>query len=298
MNQTPSHRLVLPVFFAALIAYFPASAATISSLGIIDNSSANEATTTGSNRLLEWQNASNFSPVTVSDDVVSFSHQMQFYNGYHIPIGGSGFALTHKRNLLYDLTFTIDDPTNRGYTLNIDSLLRGYSAAQWLDGTNTNAVTVTGVSISGRLDTNTADASDTLDTQVSGLTLGTSGVTANQSSPSAMLFQEMVDSHTAGYFEGTLSFALRFTTTVTPTTNVFLQNNQAGQGSIRYGFNNTLTGLDPTGQAQPGDPVTDNNQLGHFITVSAEFNPEAVPEPSSISFLFASLAALSLHRRR
>ena len=273
-------------------------AATISSLGIVNNSSANEATTTGSNRLLEWQTSSTFSPVTSSGDQVSFSHQMQFYNGYHIPIGSSGFALTHNRDVIYDLTFTIEDPTNRGYSLSVDSLLRGYSTAEWLDGTSFNAVTVTGVSVSGRLDTDTTDTNDTLDTQISGLTIATSGVTANQTNTTANLFQEIVDVHSAGNFVGTRSFALRFTTTPTPTTNVFLQNNQSGQGSIRYGFNNTLSGLDPTGQSQPGDSYTDNNDLGHFITVSAEFNPEAVPEPSSILLLLGSVSLLMFNRQR
>jgi hypothetical protein len=287
------------IVFATLMAGVAGQAATISSLAILDGSSANEAITTGSNRLLEWQTSSNLSPVTISGDVVSFSHQMQFYNGYHIPIGSSGFALTHKRNIIYDLTFTIQDPTNRGYSVSVDSLLRGYSTGQWLDGTSSNALIATGVTLSGRIDTDTNDATNTLTNQLTRLTMNSaSGVTANQTNTFVNNFAEDSDSYNAGDFVGTRSFALRFTTLPTPTTNVFLQNNQSGQGSIRYGFNNTLAGLDPTGQFQSGDVITDNDELGHFISVTAEFNPEAVPEPGSSMLLLVSLAPLLCRRRR
>ncbi|MGB2427940.1 MAG: PEP-CTERM sorting domain-containing protein [Akkermansiaceae bacterium] len=298
MNSTPSSiSLLTSCLF--LCATLEPQAATISALSITNNSSANEATTTGSNRLLEWQTSSNFTPVSTFGDQVSFSHQMQFYNGYHIPIGSSGAALTHNRDVIYDLAFTVEDPTNRGYTISVDSLLRGFSTALWLNGVSANAVIATGVTLSGRIDTNTGDALDTLGTQIEGLTVGSgSGVTANQSNTFVNSSGEITDSYAPGEFTGTRSFALRFTTAPTPTTNVFLQNGQAGQGSIRYGLNNTLTGLDPTGQSQPGDSYTDNNDLGHFITVTAEFNPQAVPEPSSTLMILGSLTLVIFRRKR
>lgn len=274
-------------------------AATISALSITNNSSANETTTTGSNRLLEWQTSSNLDPVFTLGDQVSFSHQMQFYNGYSVPVGSSGNALTHNRDLIYDVNFTVEDSTSRGYTINVESLLRGFSTALWLDGVSNNAVISTGVTLSGRIDTNTNDAVDTLDTQIEGLTVGSgSGVIANQTNNLVNSFGEITDSYAPGEFTGTRSFTLRFTTTPTPTTNVFLQNNQAGQGSIRYGLNNTLAGLSPTGQSQSGDAYTDNSDLGHFITITADFNPEAVPEPSSTLLLLSSLTLLICNRKR
>ena len=61
-------------------------------------------------------------------------------------------------------------------------------------------------------------------------------------------------------------------------------NNSVGQGSVRYGLSNTLSGLDMTGQPQPGD--TSNANLGHFVTISVE-SVSAVPVPAA-AWLFGS----------
>ena len=268
---------------------------TISAISTSNNSSANESTSAGSNIIREFQTLPFQGPVHAGGDVVSFDHQMQWYNGYYVDPVVSGAALTHRRNVNYDLKFTVEDPLNRGYTLEIDSFLRGYSTALWTSGTSSNAVTTTGTTLSGRVDTDTTDGTDTLLNQISALTLNaSSGVTANQTTTFSHKFAEDSDSYGAGAFVGTRSFALRFTSVTSGTTNVFLQNNQTGQGSNRFGLANVDSALDPTGQSQPGDLLT-NGELGHFVTVKATFEP--IPEPASLVLVVVALSGMGFMPR-
>ena len=271
-------------------------AATISGISLSNNSSADETTPAGSNVMREFQTAGGVTiPVTTLGQDVTFQHHMQWYNGYRVDPSVSGSALIHRRNVNYDLEFTVEDPLGQGYAVQIDSLLRGYSAAMWTSGASANAVTATGTSLSGRIDTDTADATDTLGAQIPGLTVtAASGTTANSTAPATSDFAEINDSFSTTTFTGTRNFALRFTTVGSTTTNVFLQNNQTGQGSVRYGLANSDTALDPTGQPQPGDAFPDPS-LGHFVTVTASFNP--IPEPEGTALVLLATALLRCRRR-
>jgi hypothetical protein len=99
-------------------------------------------------------------------------------------------------------------------------------------------------------------------------------------------------------FVGSRSFALRFTTVTTPTTNVFMGNTALGQGSVRFGLSNTLDALNATGGAlESHSPDID---LGHFVTVTATSLSEppppgvSVPEPTTTALLALGLLALGL----
>jgi len=230
-------------------------------------------------------------------EVYSFEHRMQIYNGFHIPTGSGFIAATHPRIVSYDLFFTIEDTDNRGYTLNVDSVMRGYATAlSTAGGTNIFATTVNGPFLSGRIDTDTSDATDSLNTQVAGMTIDSTGTSANSGTTFSHLATDNSLSYDGGDFVGTRSFGLRFTTAQSGNTNVFMQNNYEGQGSYRFGGSNTNAALNITGDPQTGDPLNDS-ELGHFVTVSASFNTVAVPEPSGVMFLFIA-GSLSLLRKK
>ena len=108
----------------------------------------------------------------------------------------------HKRNVHYDLLFTINDPLNEGYSLSVSSLMQGYSTASLDSGNNVNATSST---LSGRIDT---DTTDTLIDQIAGLTVtSASSVSDTTTSDLEHNFGSVTDLCEAGSFIGTQSFA-------------------------------------------------------------------------------------------
>ena len=229
-----------------------------------------------------------FSNLGVSTDATSstLGTQMRWYNGFK---SSGGMAQVHKRNVTYDLLFSVEDSFSLGYSLSIETILRGYSVAL-LEG-GSGDVRATSTSLSGRFDDDLLDASDTLDTQVSQLTLlSSNGALSGENSvrgDGATDLQKSFLLDGVNAFVGPRSFALRFTTVPTSTTNVFMDNTVLGQGSVRFGLSNTLDALNATGGAlESHSPDVD---LGHFVTVTATSLSEppppgvSVPEPTARS---------------
>ena len=94
--------------------------------------------------------------------------------------------------------------------------------------------------------------------------------TANQTTAFVNNLGEGSDFHSAGSFSGTRSFALRFTTFGSGNTNVFLQNNQRGQGSVRFGLANGDARLDASGQPG-GDAFKILVVLTNFIDLASRY---------------------------
>ena len=278
--------LICPVFVQA----------NISAVSVINTSAANDTSPDTAVSRGEFATQSTLGSVSIAGDTASFTHQMQFYNGYYIGPGGPTAALTHQRNVSFDLTFTVLDPSNIGYTLEVDTLLQGYGTALWTSGASPNAVTVSNTTFSGRIDTDTTDGTDTLGTQLNSLTIGAgSGATANDSNTFVNNFGTSTYQYTSTSFTGTRAFALRFTTFGSGNTNVLMQNNQQGQGSVRFGLENSGGLLDSSGQ--PGGDAFSADELGHFVTVNAVFNAP-IPEPASAAYVLLAVTLAGLLRRR
>lgn len=269
-----------------------AQAASVLNLSLTNNSSVDSQTqNTGFAR--EFATEHSFGLPVVSGDTITFTSRMATYNGHYVDDGGPTVALVHKRNVVYDLSFTVDDPLNRGYTITVDSGMRGFAEAIWeMGGSN---VVATGLTVSGRIDTDTNDDNDTLTNQIGELTLFSNSATANSTTPNLRVATDTSKQLVLDEIVGTRDMAMRFTSVVTPTTNVFLQNNHQGQGSVQFGLNNTLNELDPSGQPVIGDAYAPEN-LGHFVTVTVDYNP--IPEPSISAIWLAMFVALLGRRKR
>ncbi len=266
---------------------------------ISNNSSPNEAES--GNRTKEF--STQFSNLGVSTDATSstLGTQMRWYNGFK---SSGGSAQVHKRDVIYDLLFSVEDPFSVGYSLSIETILRGYSVGL-LEG-DSGDVRATSTSLSGRFDDDRSDASDTLDAQVSQLTiLSPNGALSNVSGVRGHGTTDLQNSFLldgVDAFVGSRSFALRFTTVTTPTTNVFMGNDVLGQGSVRFGLSNTLGALDDTGLALQGQ-LADIN-LGHFVTLTATSLSEppplgvSVPEPATTALLALGLFGVGAAARR
>jgi hypothetical protein len=267
--------------------------------GSIDNNSSENESVSG-DRTKEFSTLSSYLGVSTDATSSTLETQMRWYNGFQSK-GGS--AQVHKRNVTYDLLFSVFDASSLGYSLSIETLLRGYSVAR-LEGESGN-VSVTSTTLSGRFD-DFSDMTNTLTTQVSELTISNStGALSNELDERTDVATDkqqsflLDDTHA---FSGTRSFALRFTTLGTPTTNVFMANDVLGQGSVRFGLSNLQEALNDTGIALQGQLA--DIELGHFVTVTATSlsepppPPISAPEPTSIALLALGLAGMGMTARR
>lgn len=251
------------------LAFAGAASASFSGITTTDNSSANGFQT--------FLHQTSVSPVTTSGNTAEFTHTAQLLNAATY---SGGVAQVNSRNSSFQLAFTVEDPTNAGFTVDVDQLLQGYSALSVTSGRGD----ATGVSYFVQFDDST-DAPGTLSNRTD-LFIGTAGVTETvdpgTAPASTRQFDSDTDSDVLGVYVGTTDFLLDYTTFFSPTTNVFFQNNSVGSGEVSYGL----------GTAQPGDDFAQED-LGHFLTVRATF----VPEPTSAAAV-AALGLLGLRRRR
>ncbi len=263
----------LGTLFAAAVV---GSLATTHADATITNILSNDTSAPDESMPQVWTHQTSVSPLTTVGNEVSFTHHAQLLNAASF---GGGVAQTHPRRSSFVLSFTVEDPTNAGFTLDIEQLLRGYSSVEVSSGQGD----ATGVSYFVQVDDST-DAPGTLSNDVS-LFINTSGVTGTGTAggPPTVVraLGESSSSETFGSFVGTTDFVFDYTTFFTPTTNVFFQNNSVGSGQINYGLAPTL----PTDDYDP-------TELGHFFTVTATF----VPEPASAALL--GLGGLACLRRR
>lgn len=245
------------------------ASAQITGISTTDNSSA-----AGSQIFLHQTSVS---PVTTSGNTAEFVHTAQLLNE---AMYSGGAAQVNARNSSFQLAFTVEDPNNAGFTVEIDQLLRGYSQVSVTSGRGD----ATGVSYFVQAGDST-DAPGTLSNRVD-LFIGTDGVTVNlgPSDPPATARElfESTDSDVFGSYVGATDFVLDYTTFFSPTTNVFFQNNSVGSGAVNYGLG-VLLANDPLNQSQ----------LGHFLTVRTTFN---IPEPNSA--LLLALVSLGTVARR
>lgn len=238
-------------------------AASIESIAIINTSSANDAIAPAT-----FQTESTTGSVILGAGFEEFTHRMAFANTYAAP---GGAAQVHKRNVVYQLDFTVSDPLSQGYIVDLTSLLRGASAVnQMTDGGTAFA---NGANFFVTVDDST-DAVDTysnlvpLFNDVNGVSI--TGMT------SAIVEADNTEGTSLSVYFGTTNFSLRFSTVPTPTTNILFGNGEMGTGQIDFG----LGDLAPM---HSSDPAT----YGHFVTVRVT---SLIPEPATVSLvMFASL---------
>lgn len=226
---------------------------------------------------------STMSSVTGGGGFYSFTHRMASFNE-HIATGG--VAQVNKRNVNFRFNFTVEDPGNAGYTINLDSLLRGISFINQTVGTST--AVATGIALDARYGVNLTDPSDS--TQYTNLGSPIFGMSAAGTSTSGIgtnsAFGERLESAQlpGGVYTGTNTFSLYFTTATTPTTNVFFQNGHEGMGFVNFGLGSDVAGFD-----------VDPNDLGHFLTVNVQY---MVPAPAGLAVLALGSSMMFRSRRR
>lgn len=258
---------------------------------LVSNESTATTTTSGSkvDRSFQTSNVA-LGPVQTIGNDVSFTSQFSWQNAIRVQPGGATAALVSLRLTAYLLTFDVVDPLNQGYTLDVDTMLRGYVTTTWASG---GTVSAASGSISGRIDTDMTDFTDTLGSQVSNLTLVGANTGATSTEPFSNELVSGSKSYSAGSFSGTRTFGLRFTT-FGSNGNVFMANNSTGEAAARFGLDPSPLANFPSSSYLGVDGEAPELH-GHFVTVSVAFNP--VPEPSSAILLGFGALVLAMWRR-
>lgn len=194
-------------------------------------------------------------PPALDGAIASFKHRMAFRN---TRVATGGPAQINKRNVVYQIDFTVSDPNNTGFRLSVESVMRGVSALNQTVATGAPSL-ATGLALGVTYDDST-DAPDTYANLVGILGQSTPGVMTDSAETVAEL-QESARNAVVGVYVGDTTFSFRFTSTTTPTTNVAFQNSAEGDGLVAYGI----------GALPAGFEDVSIDDLGHFMTFSARF---------------------------
>lgn len=271
----------------------PAHALGIVDVSLDNRSAPDVALNDNGERFREFRSDGAARAPTLVGDVATLESRMQWMTAQRVLPGGSGADLLFNRQVEYDLHFTVDDPTSRGYTLDIDTLLRGALTAEWagvLAGADfpKPGVVASGTPMLASLDSGSGFS------VVADLNTPLRFGGADDVTPFRNELVEERGSFDAGTFHGTRDFTLRFSTLL-PNTGANLLPFNLGEADVRFGLEPTLAQLNNAFYpGVDGQPAGDH---GHFVRITAQYL-QPVPEPETYALWIAGLVALGFHLRR
>ena len=256
--MTKRYRMMVAGLLACLALNVPASAQDIVGITVLNSSSPMPS----SSDLIErfFETSSTLEPLLVDGSSVSFTHRLAFLNTL---AAGGGLPQVNKRNVVYQLTFTVEDPDEVGYQVDVSSLMRGVSSITQTEGAQAANATGLMLGVTYGVDTTDPAAFATL----SGIYgQSTTGVSVTGEGTATELQESLATAPLgAGSYVGTRTFSLFFTSTPTPTTNVVFQNYTVGSGFVNYGLGSDV-----------GNSGASPDDLGHFVTVHVAFDGDVV----------------------
>jgi hypothetical protein len=228
-----------------------ANAQSISAVTVENTSSAQQGTS-----LASFETQSTLFPVSLDGAIASVTHRMAARNRR---VAAGNAAQVNKKNVVFQMDFTVQDPANLGFRLSVESVIRGISAVQQSGVPEGTIALATGLVYSVTWDDSTDDPG-TYSTLVLLQGEGTPIVSIDASESAAQL-QEDIAGGNLGVYVGDTTFSFRFTSVTTPTTNLLFANFVLGEGLVEYGI----------GPVPPGFEDVSAAELGHFLTFRARF---------------------------
>ncbi len=277
-------RPVFVVVAATVIFSLSCAGASITNITVMNNSGGSFVSDEGY-RVREFRTES-FTPAkgTPSGNSVSFTNRFAWMSAQRVFPGRSDVLLSHASTVAYDLTFTVDDPLSLGYSLTIDSLIRGYVTAFWESNSSAfpSVVFAAGTGMAA-----TFNDGSGFGPLIPELATDLEIATATDANPFVNRLVSRAGGYAADTYTGTRVFTLRYST-MANNASAALQNFNTGEADVRFGLDPTSTLF--LNAAYPGVDGEAANTHGHFLTITADFNeqPSPVPEPGSFSLMLAA----------
>jgi hypothetical protein len=228
-----------------------ALAQSISAVSVENTSSAEQSAP-----LATFTTNSTLYPPSLDGAIASVTHRMAARNRR---IAAGNAAQVNKRNVIFQMDFTVLDPANLGFRLSVESVIRGISAVEQSGVAEGSTAFATGLVYSVTWDDSTDDP-ETYST-LGLLQGGGTPILYISASESAAELQEDTRAGNLGVYVGDTTFSFRFTSVTTPTTNLLFGNFVIGEGLVEYGV----------GPLPPGFEDVSAADLGHFLTFRALF---------------------------
>ena len=246
----------LIVLAVALFCVLNAKAINISNVTVVNSSDADHYQINGNYITKEFRTENlNTSTVAQNGADASFNNQFGFMMSYRVDQPQApNFALIYLRRIDYTINFTVEDPNNEGYEIDVDHSWRGYATVSREEDIRVS----TGLgTILGRLD----DGSGPV--LYPALTWGGGGVNLGALDTA---FEEKIltnqKSFTSNQFSGTKTFTLHFSSRPSPSMNSIFQNFGGGETSLRFG-------LEPTHDSN-GDITRPDFQFASYSQAGSE----------------------------
>jgi len=269
-------KILLPMFFGILFTVFTLgfanSAEAFNVVDVtVDNFSNPDQVIDNGNYIVREYASENISttPVVLSGNQASFTNHFAWFQDMRVDQPNApNFALIYRHNIGYEMEFTVEDPLNEGYTIDVDHSMRGYLTVSREEPKN---VSVTSGLLLGRID----DGSGPI--HYSGFFISGGGLSVPASAvdpfASSLITKSKSFTSPVTYF-GTKTFVISFSSFPSPALVNTFANFGGGEGAIQFGVPSThVSGGDPSRPDFQYDDYTGPSSegladLGHFATVT------------------------------
>ena len=245
------------------------AAVSVTNVSITNISNPDELRATGNHVVREYrcQNIST-TPVAVSGNRSSFTNHFAWFQGMRVnQPDAPNFALIYRKNIGYDMTFTVEDPLNEGYTIDVDHLMRGRITVSREEPIRVDA---TSGLLLGYLDAH--DGNGPIHYPGFFMSSGTVAVPGDDpQSFQSQLFANQKQFAAPFIYTGTNTFTITFSSFPSPALINNFRNLGGGEGIIQFGLPPTHAGSDVSRPGfefagySEGEQLSD---LGQFVTVT------------------------------